>query len=266
MRSPRLKQGLRYLDLTANNFPYGSAPPSDVNAFTLLIKEGASAPTYLERKNFTPNNITRTTTVTIAHDNSIAVKHTSKRSGSESAAVRYFYRDKSQFDREKVYAQGLSKDFPNASLRSLSFAGLDTVTNTVSTFVEFEVQDYVSQSGKFRFLKLPWADKLEPNEAFARETRTHPIVSYSHEDTLREQLTILLPKGYVVEDLTRKANFSSPVAEYSVTYKLTGTKLVAMREYIQKKNIVTPDEYAAYKKFYYDALKEDTKQMVLRKK
>ena len=51
-----------------------------------------------------------------------------------------------------------------------------------------------------------------------------------------------------------------------MTYKLAGGSLLATREFVQKKNIVQPDEYAAYKKFYNDALKEDTKQIVLRKK
>ncbi len=260
------KNGLLYLDLTANNFPFGSAPPPDVNAFSLLIKEGADKPAYLTRKNFTSNNVFRTTAVAIAADNAIEVKHSSKRTGAESAAVRYFYREKSQADREKGYLQGLSRDFPNASLRKLVFSGLDTVTNTVSTNVEFRVPDYVSQSGKFKFLKLPWADKLEPNEALASEKRTYPIVSWSYEDTLREQLSVKLPNGFVVEDVIPKVRYTSPVADYSVTYKLSGGSLLATREFIQKKNKVQPEEYVAYKKFYNDALKEDTKQIVLRRK
>ena len=59
---------------------------------------------------------------------------------------------------------------------------------------------------------------------------------------------------------------SSPVADYSVTYKLSGNSFVATREFVVKKSIVHPDEYSAYKKFYNDALKEDERQMVLRKK
>lgn len=260
------KNGLMYLDLTANNFPFGSAPPPDVNAFSLLIKDGADKPEYLSRKDFTSNNVFRTTAVTIVGDNAIDVKHSSKRSGAESAAVRYFYREKSQADREKGYLQGLSRDFPNASLKKLAFSGLDTVTNIVSTEVEFHVPDYASQSGKFKFLKLPWADKLEPNVALAGEKRTYPIVNWTYEDTLREQLSVKLPKGFVLEDVVPKVRYASPVADYSVTYKVFGGSLLATRVFIQKKNTVQPEEYAAYKKFYNDALKEDTKQIVLRKK
>ncbi|MEO8168608.1 MAG: hypothetical protein ABI623_10190, partial [bacterium] len=238
----------------------------DVNAFSLLIKDGATKPEYLPRKDFSTNNVFRTSAVTIAADNAIDVKHTSKRTGAESAAVRYYYREKSQADREKGYLQGLSRDFPSAKLGKLTFTGLDTVTNTVSTQVEFHVPDYVSQSGKFKFLKLPWADKLEPNEALASEKRTYPIVSWTYEDTLREQISVKLPKGFVVEDIVPNVKYSSPVADYSVSYKLSGGSLLATREFIQKKNRVQPEEYAAYKKFYNDALKEDTKQIVLRRK
>lgn len=260
------KQGLLYLDLTANNFPFGSAPPPDIDAFTLLIKPNVNTPAYLTKKNFSPNNVSRATIVTLASDNSISVKHMSKRTGSESAGVRYFYRDRSQEDREKVYAQGLAKDFPNMTLKNLKFSGLDSVSSSVITESEFEVREYVSESGKFRFLKIPWADKLEPDEALSSEKRRYPIVEYSREDTLREQITLKLPKGVVVEELPKRTSVNSSVAEHSITYKLSGNALVATRLFVRKKSRVEPEEYSAYKKFYNDALREDEKQIVLRKK
>lgn len=260
------EHGLVYLDLTANNFPFGSAPAPDVNAFTLLIKEGSRKPEYLAKKNFSPNNVFRSTTVVLERDNSITVHHTSRRTGSESASVRFFYRDKSQQDREKLYTQGLTRDYPAAALKSLAFAGLDTLSNSVTIESEFVVPDYVSETGKFKFLKLPWADKLEPNEALAYDKRTYPIVTYAREDTLREKITIKLPKGFLVEGFSPMVRFSSPAAEYTATYKLIGGSLLASREFIRKKSRVEPDEYAAYKKFYTDVLREDGKQIVLRKR
>ncbi len=260
------EQGIRYLDLTANNFPYGSAPFPDINAFALLIAPNNTKPEYLGKKEFSPTNVHCTTTVTIAADNSISVRHESKRTGEETASVRYFYRDKSQQDREKVYVQELTADFPNVRLTSLNFTGLDTVTNVVTVSSGFEVPDYVSESGRFKFLKLPWADKLGPNPALVYESRMYPIVDYGHEDTLREQITVKFPKGYAVEGLAPKVRLSSPAAEYSVVYKLSGNSLLATREFIRKKNTVSPEEYAAYRKFYNDVLKEDTRQIVLRKK
>lgn len=258
--------GLLYLDLTANNFPFGSAPAPDVNAFSLLIAPSNRTPAYLTKKDFLPNNVFRTTTVAINADNGIGVKHVSKRSGAESAGVRYFYRDRSQQEREKAYTQGLSEDFPNAVLKKLQFTGLDTVVNVVTIETEYDVPEYVSQSGRFKFLKLPWSDKLSPNPALATEKRTYPIVEYTHEDTLREQITVRLPKGYVVEDIVPKVKLTSPAADYAVTYKVSGGTLVATREFVRKTNIVPPDEYAVFKKFYNDALKEDTRQIVLRRR
>lgn len=258
--------GVRYLDLTANNFPFGSAPSMDIGAFSLVIEKGTTKPVYLEKRNFTPSNVHRATTMTIAADNSVSVSHMSKRTGAESAGVRYVYREKSQLDREKTYLQGLSRDFANASLRKLDFEGLDTLAGSVTIRTEFEIPDYVSQSGKFRFFKLPWADKLEPDEALGYETRSYPIVEYMREDTLREQLTVKLPKGFTVEEVPARVRLNSNVAEYSLAFKRSGNTLVATREFIRKKSRVEPEEYSAYKKFYNDALKEDEKQIVLRKR
>lgn len=260
------KQGLLYLDLTANNFPFGSAPEPDVDAFTLLIKPSVNTPAYLTKQHFSPNNISRSTIITLASDNSITVKHTAKRTGSESAGVRYFYRDRSPEDRQKIYAQGLAKDFPNMTLKRLQFSGLDSLSSSVTTESEFEVRDYVGESGKFRFLKLPWADKLEPDEALSSDKRIYPLVLHSREDTLREQITVKLPKGIVVEELPKRTRFTGSAADHSITYTLSGNSLVATRLSVRKKNRIEPEEYTAYKKFYNDALREDEKQLVLRKR
>jgi hypothetical protein len=152
------------------------------------------------------------------------------------------------------------------TLKNLKFSGLDSVSSSVITESEFEVREYVSESGKFRFLKIPWADKLEPDEALSSEKRRYPIVEYSREDTLREQITLKLPKGVVVEELPKRTSVNSSVAEHSITYKLSGNALVATRLFVRKKSRVEPEEYSAYKKFYNDALREDEKQIVLRKK
>ncbi|MBI5470712.1 MAG: DUF3857 domain-containing protein [Ignavibacteriae bacterium] len=260
------KAGLLYLDLTANNFPFGSAPGPDVNAFSLLIKKGSSKPEYLTRKNFSPNNVFRTSLVTIDADNGINVKHTSKRTGSQSASVRYFYRDRSEQDREKAYTQGLTRDFATATLKSLSFIGLDSLAGSVTVNAEFDVPEYVSQSGRFKFLKLPWSDKLEPDPSLAQDERLYPIVDYTHEDTMREVISVKLPRGYVVDELVPKVNLSSNVAEYNIAYTMKAGTLTATRQFIRKKSSVEPAEYLAYKKFYNDALKEDERQIVLRRR
>ena len=260
------KNGLLYLDLTANNFPFGSAPGPDVNAFSLLIKKGSEKPEYLGKDRFSPNNVFRSSIVSIDAQNGINVKHSSKRTGSESASVRFFYRHRSEQDREKAYTQGLNGDFPTATLKSLNFVGLDTLANSVTVMSEFDVPEYVSQSGRFKFLELPWSDKLEPDPSLSYDKRLYPIVDYMHEDTLREEISVKLPKGYMIDELVPRVQLSSDVAQYSVTYKLKGGTLVATREFVRKKSTVDPAEYFAYKKFYNDALKEDERQVVLRRR
>jgi hypothetical protein len=53
--------------------------------------------------------------------------------------------------------------------------------------------------------------------------------------------------------------------DYEVTYKYSAGKITARRRFIQHKEILKPEEYAAYKDFYSKVLKEDTRQILLTK-
>jgi hypothetical protein len=77
---------------------------------------------------------------------------------------------------------------------------------------------------------------------------------------------VKLPKGIVVEELPKRTRFTGSAADHSITYTLSGNSLVATRLSVRKKNRIEPEEYTAYKKFYNDALREDEKQLVLRKR
>jgi hypothetical protein len=80
-----------------------------------------------------------------------------------------------------------------------------------------------------------------------------------------ETLNMTFPKGYTLDELPKSITLSNPVGEYTVTYKRTKGGLVCTRTMLYKKATVEPEEYSAFKEFFNDALREDNRQILLKK-
>ena len=262
----RTPGAVRYLDLTANNYPLGSAPPMDFDAFSLRIAPDTREPAYLAKELFTPRSVFRQTTAAVLGDNSIAVTRVSTRTGGATAGTRSAFRDIGQQEREQKLSESLSRDFPGVVLKSLAVSNVDAPDNIMVDTYDFAVPHYVTETGSYRFLKIPWADNLEPDQALSYETRSYPYDFWLNNDTLYEHITIALPRGYVPVDLPPGTTLHSPIADYSLNVKVVKGTIVAERRFIQKKRVVPTEEYPAFRKFYTAALKEDGAQILLRKR
>lgn len=260
------RQGVRYLDLTAHNYPMGSVPLGDIGAFALHVEPGTSSPGRLHRGNFMPAFVRRHATVVVREDNSIDVTRASTRSGSEAGSSRADYRYKGEEEQVKQLSRVLGEEFPNAKVKSLSFRDLDGPADTVRFEYRFTVADHLTESGKFTMMKLPWADALSPLEGLSYESRSHQFNYWFTCDTLVEEMRVTLPRGYAPMDLKPVTRLTSPIASYTRSLTYAKGVLTARREFVHVKQAVAPEEYRAFRQFYNSVLKEDHQQILLRKK
>ncbi|MCA9732318.1 MAG: DUF3857 domain-containing protein [Deferribacteres bacterium] len=258
-------KGLQYLDLTAYNYPVGTVPEMDVDSFSLLIKKGETAPEHLDAEKFLPKKIERTTQITLREDNSILVTSEVLRSGSITASIRRAYREKTLEEREKSMAATLANDFPNVKLLQLNVGDLQELNADVHYSYTFEVPNYANEAGQFKFMQIPWADKLKSDRGLAYDKRTYAYQFWPWADVFEQELELTLPAGYSLVDVPKKVEMSSPIADFSLTFEYTDGVLKAVRKLEQKKGIIEPQEYEAFRKFYNDVLTEDNKQILLKK-
>jgi len=259
-------RGIRYLDLTANNFPMGSVPSADLDAFSLDIAPGAKSPTYLLKKNFSASSIHRTATGVLHDDNSVTLKRSSMRTGGATASMRDSYRFKGEEEREKNLVEALGRDFPGVSLKGLTFTDLDAPVDRLGTSYEIEIPRHATESGQFRFMRIPWSDNLSASEAVSYEKRLYAYEYWPEEDTLTEAIELTLPGGYSPVEPKHTVSYSCPIADYKCTLSYTKGVLAGRRQFVNKKYIVDPGDYAAFKKFYNSVVKEDNTQVLLKKK
>jgi tetratricopeptide (TPR) repeat protein len=258
--------GLKFLDLTANNFPIGAMPNADVDAFALLIKPGTKEPLYLPKANTIPCNASVQTSIELRDDNSMAGERRTSLTGSLSASIRNSLRHEAKKEQEKKMLAGLTSDFPDVKLVNFETENLDNLEPEVKYLYKYEVPRYITDAGDFKFMKIPWVHSAESDEALSYDRRNYPYDYWPSADTLTENIEIKVPQGYQPVDLPKGVSLKSPVAEYSLKYSFSGEKLIAQRRYINKKLVVSTDEYPEFKGFYNSVVKEDTRQILLKRK
>ncbi len=260
-----LKRGVMHIDLTATNFPIGSIPPVVNGAFALAIEDSTRMPMYLGGEHFLSNNLVRTSTASLNDDNSMTYVCSTRRTGAAGANVRSRYRNKSKAECIKSLTETLSNDYPNIQVKDITVKDIDRLDSVIEDNQEYRVPQFVAETGGFKLVRMPWTDKLSPAEALSYESRKYPYVLGTGEDTVMQSLRLKFPAGYTLQEVPKTRILSNGVGTYSVEYKRSAGELLGTRMLVYKKSDVNPDEYPEYKKFYNEALKEDNRQLLLKK-
>jgi len=258
-------EGKYYLDLTAQNYPVGSIPVPDQNAFALEILPGNFAPMNLGSQYFIGNVRKRRTVVEVGTDNSITVEIKTIRKGAQTADIRNVYRYKNQADRLKEISESLSQDYPNVTLLDFQITDLDSITPTLTYEYSFSVPNYLSTAGNMMIMAVPWADKFIPIKALSYDKRNYPLIYWPNADTVREEIEIHLPAGYKLLEFTPSYNYTCAIADFNLDLKLENGILYGTRQIINKEMDVNPEDYPAFKEFYNNVVKADANQLLLNK-
>ncbi|HQV30645.1 MAG TPA: DUF3857 domain-containing protein, partial [Calditrichia bacterium] len=262
------KGGIQYLDLTANNFPFGSTPPMNEEAFSLLIKPGVSKTMHLLPEWFSSQNISRSSTVTIGEDNAIEVDLATVRTGTLAASLRQSFRDRAPEERKRTLMESLAGDYLNLKLYSLTLDNLEAVDQPLQYHYRFRVPDYLSavesETEVFKFMRVPWTDNRESLQALSYEERTYPYYYWPGADTTREEIRITLPPGLEPVALGRDVSLSTPVADYQLNFTFSNGVIYGKRLFINKKQVVSPEDYRSFREFYNRVVREDSRQILLR--
>jgi tetratricopeptide (TPR) repeat protein len=257
--------GIKYIDLTAYNYSMESVPYMDQDAFALVIRPGVKEPFYLSDSLFSPKNIVRTTLMTVKPDNSAFIDRSSTRTGTLAGDYRNRLRNKGKKDVEKEIATVITSDYNTAELKDYEFRNLDTSAPTLFYRFSFLAPNCVTETGGVKIFKIMWADKLGTKQALSYDNRTFPYEYYPGTDTLREEMTITLPSGYVPVGLVPSTSVTSPFGKYSLTYSFTKGVIHGTREFIHQRKVISPSEYKDFKDFYNKVFREDDKDIALKK-
>jgi tetratricopeptide (TPR) repeat protein len=262
------KQKPLFLDLTASNFPTGVIPAADKNAFSLLIKQGVTQPLLLPDKQLSAPTFTARSTVQFSDDGMI-IQGIEKVTGTLTAQYRSAYKGKTFEERKKLMQTSLASDIPSAKINSLVIMGADSLSESISVIYQYEAPNTVAEAGTYKIIRIPWRNELSTDNALTYENRSYPVKNMYDIDTTFEEVSMIIPKGYALAEIPQSVVYENSAADYSFSVMLKEnqglTMLTAKRIFIKKKTFIEPNEYQEYKTFYAKAVREDRRQLLLKK-
>ena len=258
-----------FLDLTASNHPTGAMPSADKNAFSLMIGPGITQPLLLPDKQYVAPTFTARGTVQFT-DDGMLIQGGEKITGALTAQYRTVYKGKNHVEQKKLLQSSLAADIPSARVVDMLTVGVDSLSDQVSLFYQYEAPNTVAEAGTYKIIRIPWRNELVSEDALSYERRNYPFKNLNDIDTTFEEISMLIPKGYTLAEIPQSVHLSDPSAEYD--YKVLAKEqndlqfLTVSRTFIKKKTFIESSEYQSYKEFYSKAVREDRRQLLLKRR
>lgn len=256
-----------YIELTSDYLPFNSMYGDLIEAYVLdIYNENAKAgitPVYLNPINRKQNVIYRNTAVSIA-ETDLNVKHTYYKTGIYAARTRSTYRDLGKQEQEKKMEGVIGDNLSQVKLLSLNFKGLNERTDTIYADYEYTSFNSVISVGGLTLFSLPWANKTSSKDFIFSSNRKLPMEFDKSLDSEIETITINIPENKVLAETPVSIQYSCPVADYTLTYKVDKNKIVSTRELKYKKDNVPLEEINSFSEFYKKVIAADAKQIALK--
>lgn len=257
-------KGLRYFDLTAQNYPMTALPMPDQEAFSLLIKPGIKAAALLPDKSESPSGMKYDLKLEIKPDFSLKATQTTEWQGETSVYARAAFRYKSEAETNKDLTQAYAQVFPGVKVLKTEFKGLTPPSANAQGVYQFEVPNSITDAGQFKLFRFPWFDRILIFPAPSLEKRKYPYLYRHYADHVEQQIEIKLPPGYEPLELGKDVTLTSTVAEFRLSFSYAKGVITAKKEIVNKKAVVTPEEYSEFKQFYNRVAKEEERALLLK--
>jgi len=260
--------GKNYMvELTDQKLPFGTIPSYSKNSHCLVIpKEGEQLSTTLtkiESKNRPLNASYRESQITFNGADMIVDRKTIK-SGEYARQTRGSYADVGKDKQEEYMTKAISKDFTSpVKLNSLTYVtDLKALTDSVTYNYAFTAKNAVTDFSGIKLFKLPWADAQNYMEYLTHENRKFPfnLWELTSSEYEIETITIEIPKGKTLAEQPKPVKLTCGAAEYSLTYKVTPTKVTITRIFKVNNDVVSVKDYAQIKEFLNKVIEADAKQ------
>lgn len=259
-----------YLELTDNKLGFGSALEADLHSSIVPIPYGNETPTNkvlsMDMPFRTANSLKRTTTMAFNNNDVVSTTQT-VRSGSSASYLRQMYADLGKEDQLKELSQLIASDYNTPiKITELEFDDLNSLADTAVYKYTIDAKNIVQEIAGMKIFKIKWADNISSLEEFSIEDRKCPfdLWKYMMEDSNGEEFIITLPEGRKMVEVPKDVHLECANASYDLKYDAqTPGILKVYRSMKRKSEIITVEEYNAFKDFIHSVSEYDNKQYAI---
>jgi len=259
-----------YIELTDNNLPFTSLPNNLNGALSLLIpphgqkSKGTLKPVIATNRS--KDRIVRNIDIKLnGKDETLTVDL--KLYGQLTTSTRDYYTTLDKEIQMQDFEKSISNNYKNpVKLESLTFEGLNTLSDSVSTKYVYSVKNEIIEAGSMKMIKIPFIDVIATLDNFNADKREFPVEYWSYEnvDNYETIVTFKLPAGQQFVEVPGDTELSNKGNMYSLKYIKEGESLKVVRKAILVRENVSTTDYADFKKFMNDIVEAESKYIVFK--
>jgi hypothetical protein len=257
-----------FVELTSDKLPFSSIHHSLRNSFVLEINKDRSEsemeePIFLNPENKKKNVISRKTNIRFkGTDMDISVS--SVKTGDYGTWMRDSYRDIGTEQQEKRMLESIGKDQSGVKLKKLKFdENLYNTNDTVSYAYDYTASNGLTRLSNLLLFRIPYNEKQDPVDFLSDNTRKYPVDfwQYLAYDIAKEVITVEIPEGKKLLELPKDQKFSCAMADYSLTFRVSGKILTITRMVNIKTELMPVSDLAKTRAFFEEVVKADDTQL-----
>ncbi|MDD4953529.1 MAG: DUF3857 domain-containing protein [Candidatus Omnitrophica bacterium] len=252
------KEGLVFMDPTAQTCSFGDLPAGDQERKVLVFKEDecliAQTPLFPAGN----NSMRQDLEIGISPDESLRAKKLNYTYGIFDQAQRYWL----LYTQPELIQEMLKEKIQEVSIGSrlikYDIQNLSDLNKPLVLSYDFQGPEYFTVAGELRI--LPQLSSFDPGLA-AKDGRKYAI-DFGVLERREANFVIEIPDSFVVKYMPASISEDSLWLKFSAQYRSQGNKIFFRQVYELKKNTIPQDEYREFKKFY-EGLAQKVKQRIV---
>jgi len=241
-------------------------PPMDQAAHALVIRRGTLAPEKLPIDSAADRSRINSVQAELNQAGTLQSRVTVMHTGVEAWEIRGTYRYLTAEKRATTMQAKIAQEYPDVSIDSLSFAGLDSLSDSLIMNYSFTAKNTVTLSGTTAIFSFHLPDALSPSNYPVEEKRWTPLdfsMSFLSANTQSQRADLTFPEGWKPINLPDPVTLNSPYGSYSLTFSRQGRTISCDRHAVFSLNRQLPvAAYGAVKEFLNAVAKADAVQLV----
>ena len=255
-----LEGKMYFLDATQKYGSIGVLPELAINGSGFMMrsatdsKEVSLSPTSLSRSNYGVK-------YKIEADGSISGQ--AKVTHTENAGLNWRSRYGNFMNEKNV--ESVEKMFGGIEIGEIKAENLDDQSKPYEVNFDFKLPNGVDIVGNQMYI-TPMLFMATKKNHFERENRTYPV-EFSYPKAYRQNFSIEIPEGWVVEQLPANTNLATSPNFYTFRYVIqqNGNQIILSVQEEIKQSVVSPDDYETLRQFAKQMIEKENEKIVLKR-
>ncbi len=230
--SYRLDGARRYLDMTDNNLSAHSLPKMDQGALALVVEKDNDSLIHLPLDESAKRVTKRAIRCEVLSDGTFGCDVKSVRTGIFAGHMRALYRFLSDGERKRALQKVLIAGFPNATVDTLRFENIDSLTDTLCYEYGYSVKNAAHFSGNTAIIPLNLPDCVTGESYPSEEDRHYDIdmgLSWFDVGSFVIEGEIAVPKGWRPITLPPAVRLSNEYGTYELSFRREKSRVLYRR-------------------------------------